>query len=280
MDGIVLDRLGVHAERLDGGPGLPLGAGRPVLDPVGGFLAPSADHGHHFPVVIGDVQRRLERRVFPAARGGEIGVVGVNSLHLSLQLFVFTGIDGQAPEIHQVFRVVFRIPIRLHQIMDHIVDEGVHVVVLHVHDLGAAFEDEFLAAGLDIFVVADEAELMHLVQHGPLPVAHVFRMPVGIVFRRVLGDAGDHRTLCDSQIFGFHAEIVVSCCADTLDTAAQRQDVEVCLDDLVLGVLFLHLNGAQDLGDFPLDAVVILFGEDLDELLGDGGAAEFVRREM
>ena len=59
-----------------------------------------------------------------------------------------------------------------------------------------AFEDEFLAAGLDIFVVADEAELMHLVQHGPLPVAHVFRMPVGIVFRRVLGDAGDHRTLC------------------------------------------------------------------------------------
>ena len=59
----------------------------------------------------------------------------------------------------------------------------------------------------------------------------------------------------------------------TVALVAQIDGVQVHLQDLVLAVVLLQGQGPVHLGHLALDGVLVIAGDVLDELLGDGGAA-------
>ena len=69
------------------------------------------------------------------------------------------------------------------------------------------------------------------------------------------------------------AEILIGSGVYAVAALAQVDRVEVHRQDLFLGVVLLQLQGAENFRDFPLNGNVVLGGQVLDELLGQGGAA-------
>ena len=94
---------------------------------------------------------------------------------------------------------------------------------------------------------------------------------VGAQVVRGVQHRGEHGRLPGVELLGRDAEEGVGGRLDAVRPAAEVDGVEVALEDLLLGLLLLHLQGEEGLLDLALEGALLREVEDLDVLLGDRG---------
>ena len=90
---------------------------------------------------------------------------------------------------------------------------------------------------------------------------------------RVVEDGGEGRGLGQAELGGRLQEVRLGGRLDAVGAPAEVDGVEVALQDLLLGHLPAHLHGQDQLPDLAARGAFGTQVEDLDVLLGDGGAA-------
>ena len=223
-------------------------------------------------------------------QGGDQVVLVVHRLFYTLlNLGVHGGVDAQAAGIHHVGGHQAGVAVLLHQIVHHVGDEllivpvvdGVGLLLVH-----AGGEDQLLRHGGLVLLLGDDALIPHRPEHQLLalfvalpPGGHLAvlvghaHVGVGAVDGGVVGDGDDAGALGQGQLRQILAEVVLRSRGHAAAGVAQIDVIEVPLQDLLLGVVLLKIQGGEDLLDLPLHRHVVVAGEVLDELLGDGGAA-------
>ena len=297
VGGIVHDGAGgdepqVH-RRAVGGDGLEGGAGRtlcaavvkaidrlrdrPVQREVLGLLPYAAAQGHDAPVIgIHNDDGALELLVGPVAGAGDLVQVGVDRVHDLLDSGVLEAVDLIAAVIQQRGGRLPADALGLHQVVDHVVDD--HFLVVAVNRLGPLLvrgmgEDQLLGHGGLVGVVVDVFLLVHLPQDGLLPLFIVLLVVEGVIVGGLVGDAHDGGALRQAQLRHVLAEVGVGGGLHAVAALSEVDGVEIPFHDLFLVVLLLQLQGAEDLRQFSLDGDLVVAGQVLDELLGNGGAA-------
>ena len=244
---------------------------------------------------------------------GDVLDVLINLVHLGLDLGIHRRIDAEAAGgDHLVGRLVGD-ALERRQIAADVPDDGVlevgvialllHVELVLMPALGAgvivavgleavdlvleaalgagvlliargALELQDLVADPVIFVAGlDIALLKHLLQDGQRAVLVVLGVDIGVVAGGVVGDADDAGALLGGQLVQLLAEIDVGGALDAVGALSQIDRVEIPGDDLFLGVVLLEVQRLEDLHELAADRHVLLAGQVLDELLGQGGAA-------
>ena len=89
----------------------------------------------------------------------------------------------------------------------------------------------------------------------------------------VVGDGDEGGALGQGQLVHRLAKVFLRRRGHAIAAVAQIDDVEIPLDGLVLGVGLVELQRLEDLQHLPPHRGLIVAGEVLDELLGDGAAA-------
>ena len=94
-------------------------------------------------------------------------------------------------------------------------------------------------------------------------------------------DAREHRGLPEGELVDAAAEVGVRRGIDAVGSGAEVDDVEVALEDLVLGVVALDLDGQQRLLDLARERDLIVEKQPARELLRDRrGALKLLVREV
>ena len=150
----------------------------------------------------------------------------------------------------------------------------------------AVLEDHLLAHCLLVFLLGQIALLLHFVQNAELavavspravpflPLVHIDAGGIGVKHGGVVGDTDKAGAFRHGQVLQLLAEVGRRRALDAEAALAQIDLVQVPLHDQVLIILpFKHL-GAEDLHDLSLNGYALFFGHVLDQLLGNGGAAE------
>ena len=117
---------------------------------------------------------------------------------------------------------------------------------------------------------------MHLIKNGKLALLVLLAVPVAarrIVFIGELRDADDGRSLRDAQLTNGLAEVALRRGLNAVATVAEVDEVQVRLEDLILRVVFLEPQRAEDLCHLALDSHLVVAGHVLHDLLGDRRAA-------
>ena len=141
--------------------------------------------------------------------------------------------------------------------------------------------------GLVVLLFGDELLLQHFGQHPVHAVLGQLGLGDGVVGAGGVGGAGHKGGLGHRQVLGRLAEVVPGGGLDPVGGGAEGGDVEVALEDLLLGVLLLQaegelhlpqLAGHGALGGVADDLVVVVLQAGLDErvahvLLGQRGCA-------
>ena len=299
-DGIVVDdarrrddarlqRGRVDRQRLDGAAALRGVGGVAPLQRALALAHASADGDDVAGRVVNDGHAGLEQL---PARGGivEVGAVGVDLLHHALHVGVHGAVDLIAAVVDHRGGGLLAV-VHLHQRRDHVAvdlldEEGIQLLVrldrvlrplVELLDVvGVADEDHLLRLGLGILRVVEPAEVVHLAQHRQLTVAVLLPRPVAaqrVELPRVLRDADDGRALGDGQILDVLAEIGLRRGLDAVGRVAEVDEVEIRLEDVLLAVLLMHAQRAEDLKDLAADRDLVLPRHVLDHLLRDGGRA-------
>ncbi len=281
----LVDGRGVGGQRLDGRAG---GAGRAaVVEAVhgdgdravelkaAGLLADAALQRQDAPVVgVHDDDGALQ--LLGAAGAGEVGGVLVNGVRDRLDVGVLAAVDLIARVEQQGARGLLADALGLHEIPHHVVDDDFFVVgidlvaVLAARGIG---EDQLFGHRVLPGLVVDVALLVHLAQDDLLPLLVVLLVIEGIVVSGLVGDADDGGRLGQRQLRHVLAEVGVRRRLHAVAALSEVHGVEIPFHDLLLVVLLLQLQRAEDLGQLALDRDLVLAGQVLDELLGDGGAA-------
>ena len=271
-----VDGRTVGSQRLDGRARGPLGAGGPVQREVP-RLFPHAAGEPQNPAVIGIHHNDAALQLLLAAPGIGNGVqIRIDSVNGVLHIHVQAGIHVVAAVIQQGLGRFLADALELHQVIDHIVDDHLGVVgedVLGDLLAGGAGEHQFLGYRVFILLVVDVALFVHLPQDGLLPFLVVLLVIEGVIIGGQIGDAHNGSALGHGQVLGVLAEIGLGCGLHTVAALAEVHRVEIPFHDLLLVVLLLQLQGAENLRQLALDGYIVLAGQVLDQLLGDGGAA-------
>ena len=209
-------------------------------------------------------------------RAAELGVVGAGDalgdrlLGDDLLVGLEGRVDVEAALQDGVGREV------LQQQLAHVVGE-VGVVADGVGEL-AGVDDDLLGAGGIVLLLRDDLGLEHAVEHEV--AALLARLEaVGVkrvVDRRRVGDAHEQGRLGEGELARVLVEVGDARGLDAVGAVAVVDGVEVHVEDLVLRVLLLHLDGDVGLADLAAQRVLELLVREhgvADELLGDGGAA-------
>ena len=310
-DGARVDAQGIGPHRLDGRAGLPGGLGGVVVQQPAAALVAGADDRHHLAgvgvhhkeaqldgLVRGEHVRVLQEVLLHV--GLQVHVHGAVDLIAGV---VDIG-NSQVPRDPLGLR---QVP---DDVLEHGVDVPVPLLVvlpllggllgglagglLLGHLLAAEGHGVQLGHGGVVLVLGDVhqplvgelpflRELQHAAQHGAGPVLGLLGVVVGIVLGGVLGDAGDQGALRQRALADVLAEVVVGRGLHPLVLAAVVYQVQVGLQDLLFGVAgvvlpvlvvaALHVQGGENLFHLPQDGHLLLAGEVLHQLLGDGGAA-------
>ena len=146
--------------------------------------------------------------------------------------------------------------------------------VVVVHAVIAEHQGELLG-GLGVGL-AQETGLDHLVKHHIASLAGALAVAQRIVVRRVFAHAHQRGRFLQVELRGVFAEIDKCRRLDAHSVVQEVELVEIHLDNLVLGVVALELDGDDPLDGFLQGTLkdVARFGrvELLGELLGDGAA--------
>ena len=159
------------------------------------------------------------------------------------------GADGQAAGLEQLAALRDGLAERrvVEQVVPGVVAEergaGEPAAVLGRDDL----EAELRLLGLVRLLAGDDVELGHPVEHDVAarqgPVGGVGRVVAG----GVLHQAGEHRGLPQVELLGVDAEVVAGGRLDAVRAVTEVGDVEVALEDPVLGVLLLERDRVAEL---------------------------------
>ena len=120
---------------------------------------------------------------------------------------------------------------------------------------------------------ADCPVFLHSVQHIGEPLLGAARIAVGAVVVRTLGQAGKESAFLERELLGGFAEIALRRHLDAPGAAAEKDEVEIELQDLVLVQRLLEPGRHDHLADLALVGDVVAYQQVLHHLLGDGGAA-------
>ena len=270
----------VDGDRLDGRAGRPLGLRGAVEAEVDGLFARAA----------GETLDLARVRVEDDDGGLKLLPLGRRALRQLLQIcivFVDRALDGGvvarvdlvAAGIQQGLGRVVADALLLHEIVQHVVDDGLGIVA--VDRLAAALalavdEHQLLGDGLVILRLGDVALIVHLSKDELLPRLVVVAADERIVLGGVVRDADDAGALRERQLRRCLAEVGLRRGVDAVAALAEIHDVQVPLDDLLFVVRLFKFKRLEDLQQLALDGDVVLLREVLDELLRDGGAAEVV----
>ena len=176
----------------------------------------------------------------------------------------------------RVLQVAVREQLR-HRVVEHRFHGGGHVV--QVVDRGILHHGERIRERRVVLRLGDEPIVVHALQHVVRAVVDDARLARAVVVAArvvaagVAGDGRKGRALAQRQLRQVLVVVVLGRSLDAVVALAQGDDVEVPLQDLLLGVFALQLDGQVRL--LQLALVALLGGQQrgLDELLGDGGAA-------
>ena len=300
LDLAQLDGRGIDGEGLDGRAWGPLTAGGPVQAATDGLFAQAAGHGHHFPAhVVHNGDGGLQSL---AAAGDHVLILGVlvDLVHRRLDVRVHAGVDLQAAGEDLGLGVLLRPVVLVAQVLDDVVDDLVHIPgidgVLFLGAVGLTVavlvligvaEDQLFGGCLVVLLLGDVPLLQHGVEDGQLALlvevlggldlagvrVRDGEVAQGVILRGVVRDADEAGTFGQVQLRNVLAEIGVGGGVHAVAPLAQVDIVEVGLQNIVLGVLLLKLQGTEDLHDLSFHGDLIVAGHVLDQLLGQGRAA-------
>ena len=273
---LVFDRDRIGEQRLDGRTGLQGGMRRSVPRKVGGLAVGAADGGNDSAVKIHQNGAELDAGI------GALVHVHRCLLDVVLHFLVHRAVDLQTLGVYFFTRRAGTDVVVLGEVFLQIIEQLVVVPVLHVAlvvlFLGGVLEADkghvgALGHRLLIFLVGDNALVVHLAEDQLTAFLVVFGVDQRIPAGRVLGDAGDRRAFRQRTVLDALAEVELCRRLDSLAVIAEVDDVEICLQDLILGVFLLQLERLADLAQLTVDRHLVVVGDVLDELLGDGGTA-------
>ena len=112
---------------------------------------------------------------------------------------------------------------------------------------------------------------VHLRENGQLALAVEFGVDIGVIEGGIIGNADDTGALCGSQLVDILGKVDLRCALHAVAALAQVDGVQIPFQNFFLGVALLHRQGAEDLLHLTVDGHVVLLGQVLDQLLGDGG---------
>ena len=115
--------------------------------------------------------------------------------------------------------------------------------------------------------------LLQAAEHIGEPLLRPPGMAVRTVEVRPLGQPGQQRALFEREVLHRLAEIALRRHLDSPGAAAEEDEVEIKLEDLVLAERPLQPGGDDHLADLALVGQVLAHQQVLHHLLGDGGAA-------
>ena len=291
-DQVLVQAEGIGGDGLDGAAGAALHLGGPVEAAAVFLLADAAAHAQDVPgegVHDHDGALQVLGRGFHIA-GGQVVKGGIYLVDDVLHAHVDGGIDAVARVEEQGLRRVVVHFLQLHELVDHVLDDGVHIpaghVAVHADDpllfaflvlLGAEVELFGLEA-LVFLLRLDVALVVHLLEDDLLPVLVGLGVEIGVVGAGVVGDADDAGTFRRRQLALVLAEILQGGGLDAVAAVAEKDRVEIPFDDLLFCIGLFQLQGAEDLRQLALDGEVVVVGHVFQQLLGEGGAAEHVVR--
>ena len=228
----------------------------------------------------------------------EVVQIEVLLLDIGLHLGVIGRIDLVAAGVDAVHGVLGGEAVGVHEVLLHLthghLDRPCHIGVLLLHllgelvgmetlVLGGISEDQLLGERLLVLIIGDGAVIVHLPEdifltltvaltagHDLLAGLVVDVVGEGIDGLRRLRDGGEDGCLRGGQVPNVLTEIADGGHLDAVGGAAEADVVEVGLDDLGLGVVLLERHGAEDLAHLTRRRRVVIAGDVLDELLGDG----------
>ena len=152
----------------------------------------------------------------------------------------------------------------------------------------ALFEHHFLRHSCVVFLLGQVALIQHFAQNVQLTVAvpsgtvpllalvHIHALGIGVEQGRVIGDTDEAGALGGGQVPQLLTEILRRGALDAVAAPPQINLVEVILHNKVFVVFPLENLRPENLHDLSLDGDALFTGVVLDELLGDGGAAELL----
>ena len=300
-DGAGLQPQGVHTQRLDGRAGLPAGLGGAVFQQHALPLIAAAHNGDHTSRIgIHDEKACLDIFIFRHAIPRE-----EHLLQIILNLRIHGGVNLQAGVVDHIHRNIVGIPIGGLQVLHNLVEHGVDIpvpgieVLLLFHTFGflhfpaAEGHGVQLGQGLVVLLFRDGGNLAlqvrgdhqlivafvsigqvpHPVQHRTCPVFSLFREHQGVVLGGVLGDAGNQSALGQGTLCNALSEVGLGCRLYPFVLSAVVHHVEIGLQNLLLGVLLLHIQSGKDLSNLTQNTHLVFLGDVLDKLLGQGGTA-------
>ena len=161
------------------------------------------------------------------------------------------------------------IPVRLfHVRTDHFRDVGRFDLDREPVDLRG---DRRIAGGV-VLVLRDVAELQHAPEHVVAAHDRLLRIGDGVEPRRRLGQSRDHRELGERELRDGHPVVDLRRGPDTVGALAEKDLVDVELEDLVLGELTLDLQGEEDFVELADVRLLPAEEEVPGHLHGDGAA--------
>lgn len=157
-------------------------------------------------------------------------------------------------------------------LIDHIVGKiAVDRVDAGGGELGLEFK--LFVERLLVLLVGEVALLVH--REEDVLLAAFVRLGMGqrVIGAGRVGDADDRRGLGDRQLADVLAEIGVRGGLHAVGAVVEVDGVQIGLQDLILGVAFFQVEGAEDFLHLAFDTHLVVAGDVFDKLLVDGRAA-------
>ena len=189
---------------------------------------------------------------------GRIDVVAHGPVGRLLHPRVEGGADGEPARAQQLAPLLGGLAegAVLHQHVGDVVAEerrpGVDAAVVGLGHV----EPEVALLGLGGLLAGDDVQLGHPVQDDVAALQRLVRAVGRVVAGRVLDQAGQHRRLAQVEVLGVGVEVVAGGGLDAEGAVAEVGDVEVALEDPVLGVVLLERDRVAQLADLALVGVV------------------------
>jgi len=106
-----------------------------------------------------------------------------------------------------------------------------------------------------------------------LPLLVFAGIDIGVIQGGIVGDADQRGTFCQTQIFHIFAKVDLRCCLHSIAPLSQRNDIEIPLQDIILGILLFKLQRTEDLQQFSAHSDLIIVRQIFNQLLRNGGSA-------
>ena len=131
-------------------------------------------------------------------------------------------------------------------------------------------EVQFFRLGSITFLLGDLSVPHHTIQHISPPFLVVLRVGVWIIERRVIGDTDQAGAFSQGKLGHILTKIHIRCGCYSVALPAKTNDIEVLLQNLLLGISFIYIQRGEYLKDLPFYGHLITLRGVFDHLLRNG----------